>query len=138
MREKVCRRKADRKSEKSDMAESFCCCLPLSPSPSRLSLQMEVNVKQSLLLVSGGINSLEWDSAVREVNTCLSAQLFPCSNTLYFSKMLLLHSNTTSFITWTVFGYLQVVDWLLAVVSAHLNTLLVFTRPLHTPPVLDP
>lgn len=69
MREKVCRRKADRKSEKSDMAESFCC---LSLSPSRLSLQMEVNVKQSLLLVSGGINSLEWDSAVREVNACLS------------------------------------------------------------------
>lgn len=32
MREKVCRRKADRKSEKSDMAESFCC-LPLSLSP---------------------------------------------------------------------------------------------------------
>lgn len=60
MREKVCRRKADRKSEKSDMAESFCC-LPGSLSPSRLSLQMEVNVKQSLLLVSGGINSLEWD-----------------------------------------------------------------------------
>lgn len=32
MREKVCRRKTDRKSEKSDMAESFCC-LPLSLSP---------------------------------------------------------------------------------------------------------
>lgn len=32
MREKVCRREADRKSEKSDMAESLCCLsLPLSP-----------------------------------------------------------------------------------------------------------
>ena len=76
MREKVCRRKADRKSEKSDMAESFCCfslSLPLaSLSASRLSLQMEVNVKQSLLLVSGGINSLEWDSVVRKVNARLS------------------------------------------------------------------
>lgn len=50
MREKVFRRKADRKSEKSDMAESFCCC---SLSPSRLSLQMEVNVKQSLLGIWG-------------------------------------------------------------------------------------
>lgn len=57
-----------------------------SRSPSRLPLQMEVNVKQSLLLVSGGINSLERDWAVREVNACLSAQLSPCSNTLYFSE----------------------------------------------------
>lgn len=32
MREKVCGREADRKSEKSDMAESLCC-LPLSLSP---------------------------------------------------------------------------------------------------------
>ena len=61
MREKVWSREADRKSEKSDMAESFCC----------LALQMEVNVKQSLLLVSGGINSLVWDSVVRRVNACL-------------------------------------------------------------------
>lgn len=37
-----------------------------------LSLQMEVNVKQSLVSVSGGINSLERDWAVREVNACLS------------------------------------------------------------------
>lgn len=58
------------------MAESFCC----------FALQMEVNVKQSLVLVSGGINSLEWDSAVRKVNACLSAQLFLCSNMLYFPK----------------------------------------------------
>lgn len=47
------RESLDRKSEKSDMAESFCSLL--------LSLQMEVNVKQSLLLISGGINSLERD-----------------------------------------------------------------------------
>lgn len=56
MREKVFRRKADRKSEKSDMAESFCCLslsLSLSFSSSRLSLQMEVNVKQSLLGILG-------------------------------------------------------------------------------------
>lgn len=47
------RESLDRKSEKSDMAESFCSLL--------LSLQMEVNVKQGLLLISGGINSLERD-----------------------------------------------------------------------------
>lgn len=47
------RESLDRKSEKSDMAESFCSL--------SLSLQMEVNVKQSLLLISGGINSLERD-----------------------------------------------------------------------------
>lgn len=74
------------------MAESFCSLL--------LSLQMEVNVKQSLLLISGGINSLERDWAVRGVNTCLSAQLFPCSNTLYFPKcsccILTLHSYGVS------------------------------------------
>lgn len=73
MREKVCRRKADRESEKSDTAESCCCFSRLS-----LSLQMEVNVKHSLLLASGGINSLEWDSAGREVNACLSvSSTFP-------------------------------------------------------------
>lgn len=43
---------------------------PLPPLP----LQMEVNVKQSLLLVSGGINSLERDWAAREVNAGQSAQ----------------------------------------------------------------
>lgn len=47
------RESLDRKSEKSDMAESFCSRL--------LSLQMEVNVKQNLLLISGGINSMERD-----------------------------------------------------------------------------
>lgn len=72
MSEKVCSREADRKREKSDMAESFCC----------FALQMEVNVKQSLLLVSGGINSLEWDSAVRKVNACLSVCLFRFSPAL--------------------------------------------------------
>lgn len=53
-----------------------------SLAPSRLSLQMEVNVKQSLLLVSGGINSLEWDSAAREVNACLSVCLLNFSPAL--------------------------------------------------------
>lgn len=84
MREKVCGSEADRKSEKSDMAESLRCPPPLPPHPPHppLPLQMEVNVKQSLLLVSGGINSLERDWAAREVNACLSAQpppavLFP-------------------------------------------------------------
>lgn len=54
------------------MAESFCC----------LALQMEVNVKQSLVLVSGGINSLEWDSAVRKVNACLPVSLLSFSPAL--------------------------------------------------------
>ena len=52
MREKVFRRKGDRKSEKSDMAESFCS-LSLALSLSRLSLQMEVNVKQSTVGIWG-------------------------------------------------------------------------------------
>lgn len=97
MREKVCSREADRKREKSDMAESFCC----------FALQMEVNVKQSLLLVSGGINSLEWDSAVRKVNACLSVQIFLCSNMLYFPKcsccILTLHPLSPSQ-CWTPLG----------------------------------
>lgn len=50
------------------MAESFCC----------LALQMEVNVKQSLLLVSGGINSPD----AKKVNARLSVCL------LYFSLAL--------------------------------------------------
>lgn len=83
MREKVCGSEADRKSEKSDMAESLRCPpthhphLPPHPPHPPLPLQMEVNVKQSLLLVSGGINSLERDWAAREVNACLSAQRPP-------------------------------------------------------------
>lgn len=67
MREKVFRRKADRKSEKSDMAESFCC-LSFSLSP----LSADGGECKTVFLVSGGINSLEWDSAVRKVNACLS------------------------------------------------------------------
>lgn len=56
MREKVCRRKQIEKVR--NLIWLRVSAASLSPS---LSLQMEVNVKQSLLLVSGGINSLEWD-----------------------------------------------------------------------------
>lgn len=65
MREKVWRRKAHRKKWEIWYGWEF---LQLR----FLSLQMEVNVKQSLVSVSGGINSLERDWAVREVNACLS------------------------------------------------------------------
>lgn len=67
----------------------------------RLALQMEVNVKQSLLWVSGVSTVCAGARQGSGVNACLSAQLFPRSKTLrlllllYFLQNALLHSNTT-------------------------------------------
>lgn len=69
----------------------------------RLALQMEVNVKQSLVRVSGVSTVCAGAGRGREVNACLSAQLFPRSKTLrllllllyFLQKNALLHSNAS-------------------------------------------